>query len=135
MQNNELVTLFREIDKIDNCFDRFIALKNLRKKYKKSIFYKATKMSVFRAYKIYQANTLSIICALINNPTVNSLARGDTLLFKLAVENFIEDFDTAKLDKIFDYIEEKLDNIDLNTTNAQMELQNIIKEFSSSIAK
>lgn len=135
MQNNELVTLFREIDRIDNCFDRFIALKNLRKKYKKSVFYKATKMSVFRAYKIHQANTLSIICALINNPTINSLARGDTLLLKLAIENFIEDFDTAKLDKIFDYIEEKLNGIDLNTTNVQAELQNIIKEFASSIAK
>lgn len=135
MNNNELVSLFKEIDTNDNCFDRALALKNATKQYKKSDFYKQTKMSIYKAYKIYQLNSTYVVAALLNNPIVTSLARGDTLLLRLEIENLMADFDTTKLDNIFNYIEEKIDNLEIDTTKIGVELQGLVKEFKNSLTQ
>ena len=135
MDNNELTSLFQEIDKNDNCFDKAIALKNAKKQYKQSAFYKQTRMSIYKAYKIYQSNSILVLSALLNNPIISSLVRGDTLLLRLEIENLMADFDTSKLDNVFNYIEEKINNLDIDTTRVSVELQGLIKEFKNSLAQ
>ena len=135
MDNNELTSLFQEIDKNDNCFDKAIALKNAKKQYKQSAFYKQTRISIYKAYKIYQSNSILVLSALLNNPIISSLVRGDTLLLRLEIENLMADFDTSKLDNVFNYIEEKINNLDIDTTRVSVELQGLIKEFKNSLAQ
>ena len=52
MNNYELYFKFATISSL-NAFDAYIELKQFKKEYKKSDFYKKTKMPLFRAYKIY----------------------------------------------------------------------------------
>lgn len=52
MNNIELYTRFTSIA-TKNCFDQFEELKKLKKQYKASDFYKATKMPLRKAYQMY----------------------------------------------------------------------------------
>ena len=133
MNNKELLELFIEIEKNNNCFDRFLALKKKSKEYKKSLFYKQTRVSIFKAYRIYQANVFSGLSAIMNNPVVYDLARGDMLLLRLQLENFLADFDTTKLDTIMDYIEDKINSLNLDNINVTTKLEQVMKEFKNSL--
>lgn len=135
MENKELLSLFTEIDKLDNGFDRHLALRDKRKEYKKSDFYKRTKMSIFRAYRIYQADGLSNLLAFINSPVIRTLIKGDTFLLRLNVENFLADFDLDKIDRVIDHILNRFDELELDTSNITTELQKLIKEFSRAVNK
>ena len=59
MNNKELVQMFAEIAKIPNTFDRYVQLKNKKKEYKKSEFYKATHMPMLKAYQWMVADSVS----------------------------------------------------------------------------
>lgn len=52
MNNQNLLQALNEIAIIENPLDRFIALKQFNKKYKKSNFYKQTKLNVFKAFEL-----------------------------------------------------------------------------------
>ena len=53
MNNIDLMNMFEEILQVSNGFDRVIELKNREKEYKKSTFYKKTRMSIDKAYAIF----------------------------------------------------------------------------------
>lgn len=52
MNNQNLLQALNEIAIIENPLDRFVALKQFNKKYKKSHFYKQTKLNVFKAFEL-----------------------------------------------------------------------------------
>ena len=52
MSNQNLLQALNEIAIIENPLDRFIALKQLKKQYKKSNFYKQTKLNIFKAFEL-----------------------------------------------------------------------------------
>lgn len=52
MNNQNLLQALNEIAIIENPLDRFVALKQFNKKYKKSNFYKQTKLNVFKAFEL-----------------------------------------------------------------------------------
>ena len=51
MNNIELEAQFKVISQLNNSLDAIVELKKLNKEYKKSDFYKITKMSIYDAYK------------------------------------------------------------------------------------
>lgn len=51
MNNIELEAQFKVISQLNNSLDAIVELKKLNKEYKKSDFYKMTKMSIYDAYK------------------------------------------------------------------------------------
>lgn len=53
MDNANLEKMFCSIMEKDNGFDRYLALNDLNKTYKKSEFYKKTKMNIHKAYNLF----------------------------------------------------------------------------------
>lgn len=58
MNNTELHQLFYEISAIENSFDKFLKLKEIKKAYKTSDFYKTTKMPYIKAYEWFVKQTI-----------------------------------------------------------------------------
>lgn len=52
MNNERLLQILNEIAIIENPLDRFMALKKLNKQYKKSLFYKQTKLNIFKTFEL-----------------------------------------------------------------------------------
>ena len=133
MTNQELVQLFREINKHENCFDREIALKQAKKRYKKSQFYKQTHYSIQRAYLIFNFNGLHTLSTLLNSKTFNDLARGDIASLQAGIETFIETFDMTAFNNVFASIGEKLSSMSGDATELTATLQNILQGFQSNL--
>lgn len=129
MNNQELVTLFRQINKLDNCFDREIALKQAKKQYKKSQFYKQTHYSIYRAYTIFSLNGINTLSALLNSQIVSDLARGNIAGLQAGIEQFVETFDLEVFNNLFTKIADKLTSMQGDTESLKNDLQNIMKEF------
>ena len=58
MNNIELYENFSRILSLENEFDKFLELKSLQKKYKKSVFYKKTHLSLWREYEWFAKNII-----------------------------------------------------------------------------
>ena len=135
MNNEQLFELFQKIDESTNCFDRAIALKQAKKQYRKSDFYKQTLMPIHKAYEMYQIRGVLDLCALLNTPTVRTFISGDTLLMRLKVQNFFAEFDTSVLEPIFEYVLEKLNDVATISGEDIIELKNVVGSFLTSIGK
>ena len=53
MNNALLLQKFKDIIELANPFDQFCALKQLKKEYKHSDFYKNTKLNIYKAYELF----------------------------------------------------------------------------------
>lgn len=53
MTNFELELKFENIFRLQDCFDSFLALKQLKKEYKKTDFYKQSHLPIEKAYSLY----------------------------------------------------------------------------------
>ena len=58
MTNLELEREFQNIMTLDNSFNRLFAINALKKDYKKSEFYKSTKLDIFSAYELFVKDVL-----------------------------------------------------------------------------
>jgi hypothetical protein len=100
MNNSELYLKFIEIASY-NPFDAYIKLKEFKKEYKKSEFYKATRMSWRRAYKLFLQMMPSQLLAKLKEFTdVDMLATKLTDLINSVDEDAINGF-FEKLTNIF----------------------------------
>lgn len=128
MNNIELFEWFRNISKAD-IFTVYVQLKDKKniKEYKKSIFYKQTKMSIMTAYKLYCMSSLKHLIDLLNSPLFINISKGNLSYLVVQIEKMIEDFDPSALDNFLNYIEESILNIDLD--ELQTKLNNAIKEL------
>ena len=133
MNNQELFNLFQSIQKQSNCFDRAIALKNAKKAYKKSNFYKTTHYPITKAYSIFMFNSIEVLIKILNSDIINELSSGNFVALQKRLEVFIEDFDVSVLDDIFDYITNKINNLEIDNSNLQIKLDNIVQEFQKSL--
>ena len=133
MNNQELVQLFQDINKIDNCFERELALKQSIKRYKKSDFYKQTHYSIHRAYSLYGSNILNSAMSFINLRWVQQLCRGNYAALQVELEHFIQNFDFTKLDGLFTYLEDKLNSLAVDNTNLKIDFDKVIEKFQSSL--
>jgi hypothetical protein len=131
MNNTELMDFFIDIDKIDNCFDKQIALKKANKLYKRSEYYKQTKHSINHAYIVFKTRGLDTISSFLTNPTIRHLLKGNIDLLRMDVEEFVGGFDFTKFDGMFAYLIEKADN--LKSETLKNELTTIMKEFQDSL--
>ena len=111
MNNAELVTLFTTINKTTNCFDRELKLRQARKEYKKSDFYKNTHYSIHRAYYLFNLNWLNTLSAFVNSPAFEALARGNKAVFAAEIEQLLTSFDYSKLDGIFEYLAQHFEKL------------------------
>lgn len=133
MNNQELLQLFKDINKYSNCFDRELALKKMKKQYKKSQFYKQTRYSIHKAYILFCANGFNTLSALLNSTIVSDLVRSDTADLQARLETFIEGIDLSVFDSLLDKIGEKIMGMELNTDQLQTNFIDAYKEFQNSI--
>lgn len=66
MTNEELLIKLKEINETPNLCDQIIALKKFQKEYRKSDFFKATKMPLFALAKEYQTKAFFTFESLLN---------------------------------------------------------------------
>ena len=135
MNNNELLMLFKEIDKNDNCFDRAIALKKAKKQYRKSDFYKQMHYPITWAYKLYRSRNLDILCEIANNKVFADLLKGDFSSLQIELENMVDNFDYTVVENFIKYLSEKLTNIVQENELLDTDLGNKIKELKELVIK
>ena len=101
MTNYELYLKFVEIAS-NNTFDAYIKLKQLKKEYKKSEFYKATKMPLFAAYKMFLQNfaTTSLL-------KIKDLTDTDTIAAKIT--DIINSIDEDAINRLIDRLSNVFD--------------------------
>lgn len=94
MTNKELQELFREITTTNNnIFDIYLALETIKDKYKISDFYKATKLSLIKAYEFYMHTLGSVeyFIGLFKNITDKELVDIlDIITKNLSIESIME---------------------------------------------
>lgn len=136
MNNTELMSFFQELESESNCFNLIENLKKANKQYKKSSFFKHTKMPIGKAYNLFQTQGILKLCRFINSPLVQTMLQGDTFLLRTQLQEFLLGFDTTCLEPIFVALEDRLNNM-VVTDNLNMveELQNTVKGFLQSIQK
>ena len=119
MNNKELFERFSQITQ-NNPFDTAMELKNLRKEYRKSDFYKATRMPLHKAYKMYVETSMvrifSEICSFLNLDTLKQKAN-----------NFLLGIDVGSIEHFFDVIKEKFNLESLQ--NETGELKDLIESL------
>jgi hypothetical protein len=133
MNNKELMKLFQSISKSGNCFDRELAMRKAKKEYKKSEFYKQTHMSMAKAYLLYLMNPADALITLLNSHVVQELCHGNIAALLVELEDFLENFDYTKLDGLFAYIEEKINTLNIDSSNLQIILDKAVKDFQESL--
>lgn len=100
MNNIELEAKFKTISQINNSLDAIIELNKLKKEYKKSDFYKITKLSIFKAYKMSLEFRLAYII-----DKVHSISNMEDLAIR--INELIDNIDEDTLNSFA----EKLSNI------------------------
>lgn len=101
MNNIELELKFKEILSKSNTLDSMIELKKIKKEYKKSDFYKETKLPINKAFKLYNSIKVAAIIEKIKYYTVTTNII-DELNFIL--ENIDEEQINAILNKLSNII-------------------------------
>ena len=133
MNNQELFNKFTEISKTSNSLDLYCELKKMERQYKKSSFYKQTKLSIINAYKVFTMDGLIKINNLLHNSLISALANKDLAELSMMLEDFLSMFDYNKLDGLFIYIKNKLENLNLDSNSAIEELKKELNSFKSSL--
>lgn len=133
MNNQELFSKFTEISKTNNSLDLYCELKKMERQYKKSSFYKQTKLSIINAYKIFTMDGLIKINNLLHNSLISALANKDLAELSMLLEDFLSMFDYNKLDGLFIYIKNKLENLNLDSNSTIEELKKELNSFKSSL--
>ena len=124
MDNKELYNKFYEISLL-NVFDGFIALKQLKKEYKKSDFYKTTKLPLLKAYEIFNKSSIN---EFLN--TIKTLSDTDKMIAKLT--DVINGIESDTIQEFFDKIVNTLNIEELNEHKGELTgLLNQLKNFSS----
>lgn len=133
MNNQELFSKFTKISKTSNSLDLYCELKKMERQYKKSSFYKQTRLSIVNAYKIFTMDGLIKINNLLHNSLISALANNDLAELSMLLEDFLSMFDYNKLDGLFIYIKNKLENLNLDSNGAIEELKKELNSFKSSL--
>lgn len=133
MNNKEVFEKFKSIAQNSNPLDCIIALKQFKKQYKKSNFYKSTHLNIFAAYKACTNVSLASLAL-----TVNELLQSDNLATYL--NDMMASVDLNILlnqilyginyDMVLETVQKFLPNItmeDLNSLTSQ--LQQAVEQF------
>lgn len=124
MNNIELYDKFYKISLL-NVFDAVIELKKFKKEYKKSDFYKATKISLLKAYDIFNKSILNELSSLIRE-----LSDSSRLSSKLT--EVLNDIDSETIQDLFDKIINVFNIDELNEHKGELTgLLNQLKNFGS----
>lgn len=124
MNNTELYDKFYRISLL-NVFDAVIELKKFKKEYKKSDFYKATKISLLKAYDIFNKSILNELSSLIRE-----LSDSSRLSSKLT--EVLNDIDSETIQDLFDKIINVFNINELNEHKGELTgLLNQLKNFGS----
>lgn len=95
MNSTELMNLFMEAQSKDNSIERFLFLHSKNKEYKKSDFYKKTKINIFKAYvMVVTDNGITLLNRVtqLSTPTKLGTFIQDTIenIESSAIEEFID---------------------------------------------
>jgi len=120
MTNKEIVEKFAEITAKENICDEIEELMILEKEYKKSDFYKHTKVEIYDLYQKYVTQRTLTLKQLFENlrKEINNIDLSHIKdLFgdmsdetKEQIDNYKEEFDALGLDKIINFKENKDNN-------------------------
>ena len=113
MNNIELEAQFKVISQLNNSLDAIVELKKLNKEYKKSDFYKMTKMSIYDAYKVSLNFKLSRIII-----KLHSLSNVEDL--SIFINELINNIDEDTLNLFFEKISNILSISELEKYNKQL---------------
>lgn len=116
MENNELLLKLKQIDNITNELDRIIALRKFDKEYKKTKFYKATRMSL----KQLQATLIYFKLQKFADDVVNKLSIDN---LSDTINDVLEGIDTGALNKFFDAIIDVINPQQLKSLGITLEEQ------------
>lgn len=122
MTNKELFYYFSVVRQSDTVFDAYVELKGFKKEYKKSDFYKQTKMPLFKAYKLY----LDTFTTQLFNKIADFL---DIDKLSIKFSEFLDGVDENSLERFIQTILSKfnLDNLDTE----KGDLKNILDQIKS----
>lgn len=121
MTNYELWLEFHRISAL-NIFDAQIELKLLKKKYKKSDFYKQTRYSFNKAYSLFVSGLMLKLYYTLKDWT-------DVDMLGIKLSQVIENIDTEKIQEASDKIIKSLEFSKLNAEKG--ELQNTLAQIKS----
>lgn len=133
MTNNELYQKFKEISQLETSLDIACELKNFNKAYKKSDFYKQTKMPIQEAYKIYLSDTWVQFSRIIHQPVFKALAHGNLAELAVQLEEFLSTFDYTKLDGLFIYLSDKFSSLNIDREQLEAVVHTELQSFKESL--
>lgn len=120
MTNFELELAFQKVFENKDCFDNYLSLLNLKKEYKKTSFYKQTRMPLQKAYNLFVLNKfykiINFLASLDNTEYIGNL-----------ITEYINNIDQDTLNSFLDRI---LNNFDpSNLKDIQAKLQTAITDL------
>ena len=120
MTNFELELAFEQVFKNDDCFDAFLALKALKKQYKKTDFYKQTHMPLNKAYSLYiRQKGLNILRFIGQFTSVSEVGELITEYLNAVDKDTIEEF-FGKINDVFNTKKKKKLQGELNETFSKL---------------
>lgn len=117
MNNEELLQQFTLVAKTENPLDAIVALKKLKKVYKKSDFFKQTKLSIDVAFKCYKDMISARNAQLLNEYITDT----DKLVNKL--NNVINNMDSSIFGNLLDRISGVADTEELRQMGVDLKEQ------------
>ena len=119
MTNNELMLKFQEIAML-NVFDAHCALKDMKKEYKKSEFYKRTHYSLNKAYKLFISGLFAHLYFKLQELT-------DVDMIGIKITQILENIDMNSIENLFNNIVEKfnLNNLEQEKGELKQAIANL----------
>lgn len=133
MNNQQLYERFSLISKQANSLDIACELKKINKEYKKSSFYKQTRLSIDKAYKIFLADGYVQVIRFLQQPIIQAMIKGDLGELAMQLEEFMSVFDYTKLDGLFVYLADKFENLNIDREKLEQLVRTEIQTLKSSL--
>lgn len=136
MTNLEIKEMLAKANSMD-CLERTAFLKQQKKQYKKSHFYKTTRTSLTKLYLLYTLEGLNKLSNFGNSVLFTELSKGNYAILSAAVNDIIAGIDTVMIKDLVEdllaYVASNMQDVEL--PNLQNEFSTILSDFKESLKK
>jgi len=136
MTNLEIKEMLAKANNMD-CLERTVFLKQQKKNYKKSQFYKTTHMSLQKLYLAYCLEGLTAISRMGNSTLFSEFSKGNYGILGSVITDIILSIDEESIKDLIEnfstYIAEQMQEVEL--PDLQNEFKSILTSFQESLKK